>query len=233
MIDFHTHILPMIDDGSQSIEQSLEMLKMLKKQGVETVVLTPHYYPDEQNIEEFLDIRNRQYKKLCEATAGGKYPQLRLGAEVMLDYELSNLKDLDRLCIEGTNFLLLEMPYTLWSSNHLDCINHILATYNIVPVIAHIDRYLKLHNPKLIDEVLNMEVLVQCNADSLVNLKTRWTMLKMLKHGKIHFIGSDCHNTTTRKPNMEKAMKVLKTFAKAQYNEFSNDDFDGFLMDEI
>ena len=230
MIDFHTHILPMIDDGSQSIEQSLDMLKTLKKQGVETVVLTPHYYPDEQKLDEFLVIRDKQYKKLCEVAKGTEYPKLRIGAEVMLDYELSNIKDIDRLCIEGTNFLLLEMPYTLWSSNHINCINQILAEYNIVPVIAHIDRYLKLHNPKLIDEILDMEVLIQCNADSIINLKTRWTMLRMLNHGRVHFIGSDCHNTTTRKPNMDKAMKVLKRFAPSKYHEFLNDSFDHFIV---
>ena len=146
LIDFHTHILPAIDDGSKTLEQSLEMLKDLKSQGVETVVLTPHYFHDEQSLDEFLEKRDKKYEELKKAAKGDQYPKLRIGAEVMLDYSLANSKDIDRLCIEGTNFLLLEMPYTLWSSNHMDCINQILAEYNIVPVIAHIDRYLKLHN---------------------------------------------------------------------------------------
>ncbi len=226
MIDFHAHILPEIDDGSKSVEQSLQMLEMLANQGVDTVFATPHFYADVQTIDEFLKLRDESAKKLAKATKGGNYPEVKLGAEVLLNYELMTMENLDKLCIEGTNLLLLEMPYSVWSLSHLNCINQILASYNIVPVIAHIDRYLYTHNPELINALLDMEVMIQCNADSLARITTRRKVLRMVKKGQIHFIGSDCHNTTNRKPNIDKALKVLKRHVGSKHMKFFTDDIE-------
>jgi len=226
MTDFHTHILPEIDDGSKNVEQSLEMLDVLAKQGVDTVFATPHFYADIHTIDEFLKLRDESAKKLTKATKGGNYPEIKLGAEVLLSFDLTTMDNLDKLCIEGTNLLLLEMPYTSWSINHLNWIDHILAAYNIVPVIAHIDRYLYTHNPEIIKALLDMEVMIQCNADSIVRLTTRHKVLKMAKKGQIHFIGSDCHNTTNRKPNMEKALKILKRRIGSKHINFFTDNIE-------
>ena len=82
-IDFHSHILPEIDDGASSVGESVEMLKILADAGVECVVLTPHFYRQNESIEKFLDRRGKAYEKLCAATQGiSGIPKLVLGAEV-------------------------------------------------------------------------------------------------------------------------------------------------------
>ena len=81
--DFHTHILPEIDDGSSSVEESLEMLQLMTGQGIERVVCTPHFYANHTSLERFLEKREKAYKKLVERMAEGNFPQLVLGAEVL------------------------------------------------------------------------------------------------------------------------------------------------------
>lgn len=226
MTDFHTHILPQIDDGSKNTEQSLQMLQMLADQGVDTVYATPHYRADIYTIDEFLNVRDKSLKNLTKAMKGGNYPNIKLGAEVFLSSDLVTMDNVDKLCIEGTNLLLLEMPYSSWNFSHLNYIEQMLATYNIVPVIAHIDRYINTHSPEVINALLDMEVMVQCNADSIIRLTTRHKVLKMIKKGQIHFVGSDCHDTTGRKPNIGKAIKIIKRHIGKKNIRFFTDDIE-------
>ena len=64
MTDFHSHILPGVDDGSKSIEETLKMLELLSDQGVRRVVATPHFYPNHHSVEEFLEKRNSAYEEI-------------------------------------------------------------------------------------------------------------------------------------------------------------------------
>ena len=226
MTDFHTHVLPQIDDGSKSVEQSVEMLKMLAKQGVDTVYATPHFRADIYSIDEFIKVREESLKKLSKAMKGGDYPKIKLGAEVFLSSDLITMDNIDKLCIEGTNLLLVEMPYTGWTFSHLNYIEQLLASYNIVPVIAHIDRYLYPHTPETIKALLDMEVMVQCNADSIIRWTTRYKLLKMIKKGQIDFIGSDCHDTEGRKPNIAKAIKIIKRHIGAKNIGYFTDNIE-------
>ena len=87
-VDFHSHILPRMDDGSPDVETSLQMLRSLRDQGVERVALTPHYYAHRSSVERFLKKRDDAYQQLLEAIGDEPMPELLLGAEVALDYEL-------------------------------------------------------------------------------------------------------------------------------------------------
>lgn len=85
MIDFHTHILPGIDDGAKSLEESLSLLKMEQEQGVDTIVLTPHYFHERQSLDAFLQQRNTAYEQLRHAAEREKISiNFHLGAEVRL-----------------------------------------------------------------------------------------------------------------------------------------------------
>lgn len=114
MIDFHCHILPKMDDGSDSINTSLAMLREEHTQGVNRVVLTPHFYCEEESIEAFLQRRKKAFSALQTAISDQPHaddiPELCLGAEVAMSSALAQM-DLQPLCISGTNVLLLELPY--------------------------------------------------------------------------------------------------------------------------
>ena len=118
MVDFHTHILPKMDDGSRGTEESLKMLKLCASQGIDTVMLTSHYYAEQESPDEFLKRRKASWERLQEAIGeSGEtgFPELYPGAEVKLFYGISGVEQLQRLDLAGTGFILLEMPFSEWS----------------------------------------------------------------------------------------------------------------------
>jgi protein-tyrosine phosphatase len=100
-----------MDDGSKRVQESLELLSMLSAQGVDTVIATPHFYANDESVDRFLERRAECYGRLCDALPDG-VPKMLLGAEVSYYPGISRLEGLSRLCIEGTDILLLEMPFT-------------------------------------------------------------------------------------------------------------------------
>ena len=103
MVDFHTHILPKIDDGSKSVEESLAMLRSEWEQGIQEVVLTPHFYPQMDDPREFLARRQASFERLQAAMGEEALPKLRLGAEVYFYYGMSNSEILKELVISYDN----------------------------------------------------------------------------------------------------------------------------------
>ncbi|MBR5306150.1 MAG: capsular polysaccharide biosynthesis protein, partial [Oscillospiraceae bacterium] len=80
VVDFHTHILPAIDDGSSSVEESIALLKEEKEQGIDVVVVTPHFYPQNDRPERFLQRRKAAFEQLMEKISpDDKLPQIILG----------------------------------------------------------------------------------------------------------------------------------------------------------
>lgn len=212
MIDFHTHILPGIDDGSKNVEMSLEMLEMMKNQGVKTVVATPHFYADRDNPESFLRHRSKAFESLSEAMKGKEgMPEIILAAEVTYFEGMSDCDELKKLAIGTTNLILIEMPTCQWNKR---IINEVLAVYekqNLIPVIAHLDRYIRMFGDKhLIDVFDGSPALIQLNTSYFNERKYHRKALKLLAGGKISFIGSDCHNTVSRLPNMSEARVVIE-----------------------
>ena len=114
MIDFHSHILPGIDDGSKDVAESLAMLSALKEQGVDTVVATPHFYANHHSVEEFLRRRQKAMDRLSAELSEGA-PTIVLGAEVRYYEGISHLQNLESLCIGDSKLLLLEMPFYKWT----------------------------------------------------------------------------------------------------------------------
>ena len=110
MIDFHTHVLPGIDDGSRGTDMSMQMLETSYNYGIDVMVATPHFYIRHTDVEGFLRHRNDSYRALMHKAKSRNtpIPDIRLGAEVFYFTGISALEDLDKLCIEGTKYLLLE-----------------------------------------------------------------------------------------------------------------------------
>lgn len=206
----HSHILPGMDDGSADVEMSLNMLRTAGRQGVERIVLTSHYYPVE-SVADFLERRNRAAALLRSAmhASGEAFPELFLGAEVAYRPGIGYEEDLQKLCIGESEFLLLELPFAPWGSEVLRDIRNMVCARGITPILAHLERYLRMQKKKMLTEVLQQGVLVQLNGETLLERRTRSTALKMIKKGTVHLLGSDCHNMSTRVPNLGQAVAEL------------------------
>lgn len=208
MIDFHSHILPGVDDGSRSVEESLALLSRLQEQEVSTVIATPHFYADEQSVDAFLERRTAAYDRLM-AQCPDTMPHIRLGAEVLYYNGISRLEGLERLCIEGTRVLLLELPFTRWSSTVVHEVLEIANTMDITVVLAHIERYQSYQRPGVFDEFYRNGIWMQVNASYFADRATRRKALRQLRTGQIRLIGSDCHGLQNRPPRIQEATDVI------------------------
>lgn len=227
MLDFHSHILPAIDDGAKDTDESIAMLKMLKEQGVNTVALTPHYIATDESPAEFLARREESFKELKKAIEkeNADVPQLLLGAEVYFYPGLLKMDDIDKLRLQNTNMLLLEMPMARWSEHSIREIIEFANSSGINLVLAHIERYLKMQRKDIIDTLLDNDIMLQVNASFFNLKKTRRKALKMFRNNEIHFIGSDCHNTKYRPPHIKDALDVIR-------EKFSDDTVNDFIKEQ-
>lgn len=212
MIDFHSHILPGIDDGSKSVAESIEMLKKEAAQGIGHVIATPHFYPRHDSPERFLKRRARAEQQLREEMEKHPdLPRISMGAEVYFFRGISELDQLSDLTIDKNRYILLEMPVLSWTDSMFREIEQIHTRQGITPVIAHIDRYIGPFRTRGIPQRLSrMPVLVQANGSFFLERSTRAMALRMLRQGQIHLLGSDCHNLTDRSPNLGPAHQLIE-----------------------
>ena len=222
MIDFHTHILPDIDDGADSVEESVRMIEMLCEQGVEKILLTPHFYAYVSSVNSFLEKRSSALKKLLKALEESKPKvELYLGGEVLYFEELWRVSEIKDFCIEGTDYILLEMPFSSWENNMVESVINLTAR-GVTPVIAHFERYLSYQgNLAKIKELVSAGVLLQMNCQSLHKTFFRSKAIKFIKKGVVFALGSDCHNISDRKPNFDGVEGLLqKKLDEKQYRKF-------------
>ena len=212
IVDFHSHILPGIDDGSRSVEESLAMLHMEAEQGITHVVATPHFYPKHDTPEHFLAKRAEAEMRLREAMKGiSGLPDFSVGAEVYFFSGMSNSETLTGLTIGTNRYIMLEMPHTLWTDSMYKEMENIYVRLGLTPVIAHIDRYIRpFKTANLLERLQEMPVLVQANAGFFLHGLTRRMAIRMLRDDKIQLLGSDCHNLTERKPNLGDAVRQIQ-----------------------
>lgn len=197
-VDFHTHLLPAIDDGSQSESQSYRMLQLEAANGVTTVLATPHFYPDGPTPSEFTRNRQASFERLQEyAIIKGVegLPKIRFAAEVLLGYETADLKDLRKLAIEGTNYIMLEMPYANWEDWVYEAVERIQVQHDLIPIIAHVERYVPMHRDT--EQILRLmripHVLGQMNTRSLLDRRSSRLCQRMIACEMVHVLGSDAH----------------------------------------
>lgn len=209
MIDWHSHILPGIDDGSGSIEESLALLKMQREQGADTVIATPHFFADDETVDEFLARRQQSLDSLLSA-ARDEIPRIICGAEVKYYPGIGKLESLSKLCIGESNLILLEMPMGKWTEYTVRELTEIAVTHRVRVILAHIDRYLKLESDSVWERLYESGILMQVNASFFNELFTKKKATDMLARGGIHAIGSDCHNLRNRPPRLGKAYELIR-----------------------
>lgn len=205
MIDFHTHILPNMDDGSNSVDTSNKLLDILEKDGVKLVCLTSHFYPMNESIEEYIVRRNKAFKEL---NYQGNI-KLKLGAEIRFYHGISVSEDIGKLVLDGTNTLLIEFPFFAEISKSMidEIIKIKLDGYDIV--LAHIERY---HIKDSVLEYLhNCGIKFQMNCECVNGFFSRKKAIKKyIEKHYISYLGSDCHNLENRKPNYKQAIDNIK-----------------------
>ena len=211
MTDIHTHILPRMDDGSKSPEMSLEMLAREQAQGVDTVVLTPHFYRHRESAESYLARRADRFALLQKAIeqSGQRLPRLILGAEVAWVPNLTECHLIDKLCIGDTKNMLVEMPFRPWNDQTINQLYDLMNKHGITPIFAHLERYLD-QPAEYINEIISMGTPIQVSCAPLERFMSRRPIIKMLRNHNAHLLGSDCHNLTSRQPNMEMGLSVVK-----------------------
>ena len=224
MTDFHTHILPGIDDGSRDLAMTRGLLIAEREQGVERVIATPHFYAYKTPIESFLKRRNRSLETVLQRIEGAQLqmaqerpgpeglPVIRVGAEVYFFPGMGKASKLPYLCINGTNVILIEMPFQQWKEEILTDLRDILQRQRLRIVLAHVERYLEFQKDRGVwEQVLALPVTIQLNAGSfLKGWSKRRFCIRTLQEYENVILGSDCHNLDTRVPNLAAARAVIE-----------------------
>jgi len=216
MTDLHTHILPQIDDGAQSAEESIVMLRAQWAQGVRTAALTPHFYPEQQSAQAFLAQRKAAFDLLTDAIAAldeaerAEIPSLILGAEVAWTGGLAEMAELPELCYEGTRCLLVELPFCPWREGLFRELNDLMNRTGLTPVIAHIDRYFAIESAAQLERLYSFGLPVQLSAAAFNGYFSRRRAIRLLTSGKAQLLVSDCHDPTRRAPNLAKAYTQIE-----------------------
>ncbi|MEE1185925.1 MAG: CpsB/CapC family capsule biosynthesis tyrosine phosphatase [Acutalibacteraceae bacterium] len=214
MIDTHSHILPFIDDGAKSIEESVCLLKMQKSGGADYVVATPHFSYERTSVSEFISNREQSYNLLInemQKHPKDDFPFLSVASEVMLTENISDVDDFDLLCMPDKKHILVELPMFNCGSWVFDKLFEISGTKNVTPVIAHIDRYMMLQSDGFIKKLIALNLPLQFNLSVVKNraeFKKFYSFFKTAPQ-LFKYIGSDCHNIGLRKPDIDKYYPVL------------------------
>ena len=209
MTDLHTHILPDIDDGSKNISDSVKYLHKLKALGIKNVVLTPHFYPQDEVSSEMLKRRDAAFALLKEKNNSGI--NLYLGSECYMHEYLFHAQELGPLCIGGGKYLLTELSYDMdMGEKMLDMIYKLGAKYEVTPILAHIERYpYIMKNEKMTEAFLEAGCLFQVNAEAFLNPFKCGKILKYLEKGYVHFLGTDTHREVMSEKSFKKVCDIV------------------------
>ena len=204
-VDFHAHIIPGADHGTSKNETTKKQLEVLSCTGIGKVVATPHFYPHKMLLEDFLARREVCIEKMKEILSE-ESPLVYPAAEVLLTPRLDEMKGLEKLCIKGTNCILLEMPSIDFDTEMSNTLSNIKA-HGLNPILAHIDRY----KPEVVKALFELGIQCQINVDSLSSFPKRKKILKYFSDGDIVAIGTDIHGyDESFARNYKKACDILK-----------------------
>ena len=207
-IDLHSHILPQLDDGSDSVEMSLAMLYQMAEQGVDVVCATSHYYAKHSSIPAFCERRAEAMERLS-AVLTEDLPRVLPAAEVAYFPRMEE-QDLTPLCIQGTRTLMLEMPFADWTSLQAEAVEALVLDCRYDVVLVHPERFcFSKSNRHKLEKLAELPIGLQVNAGSLLRWGTRRLALDLLQMAQYPLLGSDCHNLTSRPPNLKEGRKVV------------------------
>lgn len=207
LIDIHTHIIPCVDDGAESFEEALQIIKLMNENGVSDVIATPHFQSvaTKKSLEEQSDV----FLELKEyVSKAGLMINLHFGHEVRF---ISHLRpDYSKLTLANSKYILIEFSYV--NNPQIDEVVFNLRALGLTPIIAHVERY-RYVTEEDIAYLKRIGALIQVNADTIydpANRKERKFINNLLKRRLIDFIASDVHNLQNRASNLFRAYQTLK-----------------------
>lgn len=224
MIDIHSHVLPFVDDGSDSYECSFNMLNESVKQGITDIILTPHYKRAYAKTPETI---REAFEKFCALKNEQNIPvNLYLGQEIFAHSNTCEMLEKKRaLTLNGTSYVLVEYRV----SEFCDIVESVyeLKKAGYLPIIAHAERY-PYFTPLEAQEVKELGGKIQANASSIAGKEKRACKVRahaLIKFGLVDFVASDshihrdnamkkAHKWVERKFGAETAEKIFITNAK-------------------
>ena len=237
MTDIHSHILFDVDDGSKSIEESIELLKKLKKIGFNNVILTPHYIKDSEYSSENKEKKQKLNELKEELINQNIDINIFLGNEIFINKEIYDLiKEGQIHTLNNTRYILVELPFHNEIVN-LEDIIYELKIKGLIPIIAHPERYSYFQNNyKEVDRLKEEGFLFQGNYASILGYygKESQKLLKyMLKKQYIDYLGTDIHRTakTYVIDNFSKIEKNILKITKKDYYQEIKDNCDNIIKD--
>lgn len=211
-VDFHSGILPKLDaeDKDAEVNRCVEILKILHKAKIKTVVATPFFNSVDDNVPSFLAKREEAYKLLNEKIKGMSLPRVILGSEVLFTTSLLDINEASKLCVGNTNYIMLALPYQEYSEMVLETLQKLIISKNLCPIIAHIEKYLEFYTIEQIEKISSLGVIMQLSCDAIINRATRKSALELLSRNVVQIIGSnDITKQDGHRSALEKAMDVL------------------------
>jgi len=201
MIDFHSHLMPGVDDGAADLDESRSGLAAMREQGITTIITTPHIQASmtdkPRDLDRYMAALDTAFDSLA-TLAATEFPDLRIerGVEMMLDTPQPAMGDL-RLHLAGTSFVLMEFPYMTIPPNSATAVRQ-LRGRGVIPIVAHPERYSNMSsNVELIESWKDAGAYIQVNAGSFVGQygnTARKLVWGILERGLADYLCSDYHS---------------------------------------
>ncbi len=213
MIDIHTHILPGLDDGPEDWEETIEMCRIARDEGTEILVATPHFLDGRYPITK--EIISQKVQELRDRIRGKIEIRILWGADVHFTADLvEKIKEGIIPTINGSNYLLLELPFFLLPPN-IEKLLFNLKLIEITPILTHVERYpwIKDIAPRL-PQFIKLGAITQITAMSLTGKfgkKAKYWAIKLLMADLVHIVASDAHSLRSRPPGLSAALEVART----------------------
>lgn len=210
--EVHCHILPEVDDGSQSMKETVRMLEAYHEDGVRTIYATPHFRRGmfEPSMKEI----QRQYEKVQQrALEIGRGITVHLGCEFHANQDMVEMLDEGRrFTMGGGRCVLTEFS----QGSELSVIRercYALLSHGYEPIVAHAERYQQLlKHPDAVEDLAEMGVWIQVNAESILGAEgfaVKWFCRNLMKQNLLHLVGSDAHNMKDRRPQIGRCAEYL------------------------
>ncbi len=223
MIDIHSHIIPGLDDGSDNMEDSLEMIRLAQSSGTLAMVATPHCniegHTEEYSLNMLADGLNTLNRRIAEA---GYQVEVMPGMEIYASEDIAEkIVEGKLISLNGSRYYLIEFPFdtsTGWVDYILERMQEVKG---VVPVIAHPERYFCVQaHPEITYNWIRRGCLTQINKASLAGKFGHMAFqacMDMAEHNLIACVGSDAHTPYSRTPHMIQAWEFLKQEYSSAY----------------
>ena len=225
MIDILSHIIPNVDDGARSVEETFNILKEAQEAGFTDVILTSHFLLNyyETNAQELIFWKEKLQEVLKKQ---GTKINLHSGMEIYITNQMEELLENKKiLTLANSRYMLIELPLAT-NVKYFDYVVYYLEAKGIKPIIAHPERYKCVQkDPDIVEEYIEKGCLIQCNYGSIVNLYGREaekTIKTLLKKNQVHFLGSDVHRENgTYLIILDAIKKIRKIIGENKINELT------------